>query len=251
MSHAPTLTSATSGHAPAAERRTRTQRALRALSIFLIVAGTLALLDAGLTLVWQEPISALYARLQQNRLKGTLHQIERAQPTPIERHALLRLPHERERIAYLAHELERHTGQGSPIGSIHIPHIGADFVMVNGTSTEDLKKGPGILSQTRFPGQPGTTAIAGHRTTYLAPFRHIDALRSGDRILLDMPYAHFTYTVIGHRVVSPTDVGAAVDPVGYSRLVLSACTPLYSAAQRILVFARLTRTVPVGAARRA
>jgi hypothetical protein len=64
-----------------------------------------------------------------------------------------------------------------------------------------------------------------------------------------MPYAHFTYTVIGERVVAPTDVAAAVGEVGYSRLVLSACTPLFSAAKRLLVFARLTRTVPVGAAR--
>ena len=64
-----------------------------------------------------------------------------------------------------------------------------------------------------------------------------------------MPYAHFTYTVIGQRVVAPTDVAAAVADVGYSRLVLSACTPLFSAAKRLLVYARLTRTVPVGAAR--
>jgi hypothetical protein len=95
----------------------------------------------------------------------------------------------------------------------------------------------------------GTTAIAGHRTTYLAPFRHIDALHAGNRIELDMPYAHFTYTVLGTRVVSPSDVEAAVGGVGYTRLVLSACTPLFSAAKRLLVFARLTRTTPVGAAR--
>ena len=63
-----------------------------------------------------------------------------------------------------------------------------------------------------------------------------------------MPYAHFTYTVIGQRVVAPTDVQRRPRDVGYSRLVLSACTPLFSAAKRLLVFARLTRTVPVGAA---
>src|SRR5208282_4046127 len=103
--------------------------------------------------------------------------------------------------------------------------------------------------ETSFPGIPGTTAIAGHRTTYLAPFRHIDSLRPGNRILLNMPYAHFTYTVIVQEAVSPTDVRAAVGPVGYSVLVLSACTPLFSAAKRLLVFARLTRTVPIGAAR--
>ena len=110
--------------------------------------------------------------------------------------------------------------------------------------------GPGILKETGFPGIPGTTEIAGHRTTYLAPFRHIDSLSPGDQIILLMPYAHFFYSVTGQRVVEPTDVRAAVAEVGYSRVVLSACTPLFSAAKRLLVYASLTRTVPVGAAGR-
>ncbi|HXA54798.1 MAG TPA: class E sortase, partial [Solirubrobacteraceae bacterium] len=89
---------------------------------------------------------------------------------------------------------------------------------------------------------------AGHRTTFLAPFRHIDELRRGDRIVIDMPYAHFTYTVIGHHSVLPSDVEGAIRTDRYSRLVLSACTPLFSAAERLLVFARLTHAVAVGAA---
>jgi sortase A len=128
-----------------------------------------------------------------------------------------------------------------------IPRIGVSFVVVKGTSASDLRSGPGIYSGTPFPGIAGTTAIAGHRTTYLAPFRHIDALRRGNRILLNMPYAHFTYTVVATRVVPPTDVNAAVADVGYPRLVLSACTPLFSAAMRLLVYARLTGAVPWGA----
>jgi sortase A len=234
---------------PSATRR-RSRSAWRALSWLLILAGTLALLDAGITLVWQEPISALYARIQQDRLSGALRTVERAKPTPFERHTLALLPRERQGIAFLARELQRRAAEGSAVGSIHIPRIGVDFVVVNGTGVSDLKNGPGIYPETRFPGISGTTAIAGHRTTYLEPFRHIDALRRGDRIMLDMPYAHFTYTVLGQRVVPPTDVAAAVDRVSYSRLVLSACTPLFTAEKRLLVFARLTRTVPAGAARR-
>src|SRR5207302_4658432 len=95
----------------------------------------------------------------------------------------------------------------------------------------------------------GTTVIAGHRTTYLAPFRHVDALHAGDAIVLSMPYGRFSYAVTGRRVVPPTDVQAAVANVGYSRVVLSACTPLFSASKRLLVYARLTRIVPVGAGR--
>ena len=149
----------------------------------------------------------------------------------------------RRRLAFLAGGLEHRAKDGSPVGRIRIPRIGASFVVVKGTSTSDLESGPGIYSETVFPGMAGTTAIAGHRTTYLAPFRHVDLLRRGSRIMLNMPYAHFTYTVVGKRVVAPTDVRAAVGNVGYTRLVLSACTPLFSAAKRLLVY-RAPRRAP-------
>jgi sortase A len=236
-------------HAPAEDRRQGAARALRSLAVLMILVGALALLDAVVTLVWQEPISALYATLRQDHLSGALSKVEHAAPTPVERRALASLRDERARIAFLAGELERHAGNGSPVGRIVIPELGASYVVVNGTDTEDLKSGPGIYAETSFPGISGTTAIAGHRTTYLAPFRNIDALEPGNHILVHMPYARFTYTVTAQRVVAPSDVQAAVANVGYTRLVLSACTPLFSAEKRLLVYARLTRTVPVGAAR--
>jgi sortase A len=223
---------------------------LRALAVALILLGALALADAIVTLVWQEPISALYATVRQDRLSGALQKTERALPTRLERRTLASLDEERARIAFLAAELQRHARVGDAVGRIQIPRIGASYVVVAGTGTEALESGPGIYPETHFPGIAGTTAIAGHRTTFLAPFRHIDALSRGSVILLRMPYARFTYTVIGQRVVSPRDVQAAVANVGYSRLVLSACTPLFSAAKRLLVYARLTRTVPAGAARK-
>jgi sortase A len=228
--------------------RSRRSRLPTILASLLILAGALLLLDAGITLVWQEPISALYAQLKQESLSNDLHALERAEPTVAARQALTRLHAQRRRIAYLAATLQRHAKAGSAVGRIRIPTIGANFVVVKGTGTSELESGPGIYSETNFPGVPGTTAIAGHRTTWLAPFRHIDALRRGAPIVLDMPYARFTYTVIGSRVVLPTDV-SVIDPVGYSRLVLSACTPLFSASHRLVVFARLTSTVPLGAAR--
>jgi sortase A len=229
-------------------RTPRSRRAMRALAILLILVGALAVADGVVTLVWQEPISAIYAELRQDSLNGALHKVERARPTATEQRALASLSDERRRVRYLAGELERRAGDGGAVGRISIPHIGISFVVVNGTSTEDLESGPGILSETRFPGRGRTTAIAGHRTTYLAPFRNIDALTAGNLISLRMPYGEFTYRVTGHRVVEPTDVEAAVGNVGYDRLVLSACTPLFSAAKRLLVFARLTRVQPRGAA---
>jgi sortase A len=230
---------------PPAARAPR--RSLRVLSLLLIVLGALALIDAGVTLVWQEPISALYARFEQDHLRSALRTVERAQPDAAEQARLARLSDER-RIAFLARRLQRRAAPGSPVGSIRIPRIGASFVVVQGTGTAELEKGPGVYSDTRFPGTGGTTAIAGHRTTWLAPFRRINELRPGDRIALDMPYAHFLYTVSAQRVVEPTDVSAATAQLGYSRLVLSACTPLFSAAKRILVYARLTSATPIGPA---
>ncbi len=229
--------------------RSRSSRAARWLAIAMIAIGALALTDGIVTLVWQEPISALIGKFRQDHLKSELKQVEAVRPSAAEQHALAAISSERNRIAYLAAQLQRSAHNGSPIGRIEMPTIGASFVMVDGTDTSDLESGPGFFKETTFPGTDGTTLISGHRTTYLAPFRHIDSLHVGDEIHLEMPYAHFTYTVIGHRVVQPENVHAATADVGYSRLVLSACTPLFSAAKRLLVYARLTRAVPVGPAR--
>ncbi len=218
------------------------------LASLLIATGGLLLLDAGITVVWQEPITALYAQLKQERLGSDLHALEHTAPTLAARQTLARLHEQRRRIAYLAAILQRHAKDGAAVGRIRIPTIGASFVVVKGTGSSELESGPGIYPETNFPGVPGTTAIAGHRTTFLAPFRHIDELRRGQTVELEMPYARFTYTVIGSRVVLPTDV-SVIDPVGYSRLVLSACTPPFSASHRLIVFARLTSTTPLGVAR--
>jgi sortase A len=110
--------------------------------------------------------------------------------------------------------------------------------MVEGTDAPDLRKGPGHYPDTSFPGLPGTVAVAGHRTTYLAPFRDLDKLHRGDTIELRMPYATFVYDYERTRVVTPDSLWVTND-VGYQRLVLSACHPKYSAAKRIVVFAKL------------
>jgi sortase A len=224
------------------------------LSWLFILVGALVLIDAGITLFWQEPITAIYTSIRQDELSGSLRALDRAAPSQPVAERLALLHRVDARIGLLAEQLEGKAHEGSAVGRIEIPRIGANFVLVNGTGTEELEEGPGIYSRTSypqrtFPGLGGTTAIAGHRTTYLAPFRHIDELRSGDSIVVTMPYGRFTYTVSGHRVVLPSNVGAAVAPVGHPRLVLSACTPLFSASHRILVFSRLTASVPLGAAR--
>jgi len=224
------------------------RRALRAFSAILIVAGVLMIADAGITLAWQEPVSALLARIEQSKLSGQLEDIEAAPPTRVQERVLRALDTQRRRIEFLAREARRSARAGDPIGRIAIPRIGVDFVVVQGTDTASLRKGPGHYPSTTFPGLPGTVAIAGHRTTYLAPFRHVDELARGDRIVLTMPYARFAYAVERTQIVKPTALWVTRD-VGYQRLVLSACNPLYSAAERIIVFARLQRVTARGAAR--
>ena len=216
-------------------RRRALRAALRFVASVLMVSGVLLLCDAGLTLAWQEPVSAYLASREQNRLEDELS--DRAKLTERDR-ATLANPRDIRRLAELQ---AKRTKTGDPIGKIKFRDN--DFVVVEGDDTGSLRKGPGHYPHTEWPGQGKTVAIAGHRTTYLAPFRTIDKLGKGDEITLAMPYARFTYRVERTQIVKPTATWVTRD-TDYERLVLSACNPLYSAAERIIVFARLERTEP-------
>jgi sortase A len=213
------------------------RRALRGLSSVLIATGVLLVLDAVLTVVWQEPVTAIYGKVRQGELGGDLDKLNRQPLSPSDRGALQVLHSDAERIAFLARSMRRHVEEGQAIGRLRIPHIHANYVMVEGTAAADLRKGPGHYPATPFPGMPGTVGIAGHRTTYLAPFNKLDKLRKGDEVRLEMPYAVVTYRVEGTRIVKPTALWVT-RRVGYDRLVMTACHPKYSAAKRIVVFAR-------------
>jgi sortase A len=115
--------------------------------------------------------------------------------------------------------------------------------MVEGTDHDSLTKGPGHYPDTPLPGQRGTVGIAGHRTTYLAPFRKVDKLKKGDPVIVDMTYGRFVYTVEKTKIVDPSQTEVK-RKVGYDRLILSACHPPYSAAERIVVFARFSSREP-------
>jgi sortase A len=206
----------------------------------LITAGIVVLTDAGLTLLWQEPVSAAYGSLKQGQASDELSQLESEFPASGDIQALSGVVGDAAQAQVLADRFAARTKQGDAMGRIKIDRIGLDMVFLQGTDTATLQRGPGHYPVTPFPGQPGTVAIAGHRTTYLAPFRRINEIRDGDEIRLVLPYAAFTYEVEKHEIVDPGDV-QIIDPVGYPRLVLTACHPLYSAAQRWVVFARLRR----------
>ena len=219
----------------------RLRRALRALSTVMIVAGVILLADAGVTLVWQEPVSAVYAHFRQGELNDQLEALEQAPLAPAEQRALEKIPDPRRKLAFRARALGRRLEPGDAMGRIVMPSIGVSEVFVEGTEAGDLRAGPGHYAETPLPGERGTVAIAGHRTTYGAPFRRVDQLDAGDRIELRMPYGRFVYRVERTRIVEPTET-SVIDRVDHNRLVLSACHPLYSAAQRIIVFARLEQS---------
>jgi sortase A len=127
---------------------------------------------------------------------------------------------------------------GQPIGTIVIPAIGANFVVVQGTDTGDLELGPGHYANTPLPGQPGNAAIAGHRTTYLHPFYNLNELVAGDPIYITTIQGRFQYNVSAVTVVSPSDVNV-LDATTTPTLTLTTCNPRYSASQRLVVQASL------------
>lgn len=226
-------------------RRGAGWRLLRDLSSVLIISGLLLLADAAVTLLWQEPLTAVIALIQRGEIDKRLLSYRTAPLSPLQRRALSSITGSQSRVSFLARREQRELATGDAVGRIVIAKIGVSFLVVQGTDEGSLEKGPGHYPSSSLPGLGETVAIAGHRTTYLAPFRHIDALRPGDRIVLQMPYGRFLYSVQYHRIVTPTSWWIARN-LGYDRLVLSACNPLYSAAQRIAVFARLVSFRPAG-----
>ena len=203
------------------------RRALRLFALVMILAGGLLLADGVATLAWREPVTSVYAGAQQTRLDGRLRSVERGVRRPAVRD-----------LRRAARAARRRARPGDPIGRVRAAAIGLRAVVVEGTEPADLHRGPGHYAGTVLPGQRGTVALAGHRTTYGAQFRRLDELRRGARVELAMPYGRFVYRVERTRVVAPTATWVT-RRVAYDRLVLTACHPLFSAAERIVVFARL------------
>jgi sortase A len=220
------------------------RRLIRDISSVLILSGLLLALDAGITLVWQEPVTAAIATVLRSNINQHFLSYQTAPLSGLDFSALGSLRVTDRRIAFLARRESHQVKTGDAIGTLTIPRIGASYDVVQGTDTSSLEKGPGHYPATALPGLGQTVAVAGHRTTYLAPFRNINVLRPGNPIVLDMPYAKFTYVVQYDKIVPPTALWITRN-VGYERLVLSACNPLYSATQRIVVFARLRAVKPL------
>jgi sortase A len=210
------------------------RRAVRILGTILIAAGVLGLIWVVVVWRWQDPFTALYTHWQQQKLSHQLdHELQVFKPdrpkhgTPV-----------RADVSAEAARFRRETHPGEAIGRIVIGRLGLNMVLVDGTDEESLKKGPGRDLRTYMPGQDRLVYIAGHRTTYLAPFSHIDDIRKGDYIRLEMPYATFVYRATRHTIVPADDMAVLRSPL-HEVLILQACHPRFFATHRYLVYASL------------
>lgn len=208
--------------APVAAHRRR--RAARAVGRSLIAVGTLLLLFVGYQL-WG---TALTEQRGQRALRAQFAKsLVSAPPTLPSPSAVIAAP-----TTAVPREL------GDAVARLEIPRIELDKLVVEGVGVEDLKKGPGHYPGTVMPGEAGNAAIAGHRTTYGAPFYRLDELVAGDLITVTTTAGLFRYEVRESMVVTPEDVWV-LDPTEDGRLTLTTCHPRFSAAQRLIIVAAL------------
>jgi sortase A len=121
-----------------------------------------------------------------------------------------------------------------------IPKLDLDRIVVEGTDTASLKLGPGHMSKTTSPGEPGVCVVSGHRTTYGAPFFRLDRMKNGDQIIVETTSARFIYIVYDTRTISPKNT-SFITKNGDPLIALTTCTPIHSARQRLVILAKLAQ----------
>jgi len=213
------------------------------------IAGTVVAAVGALTIVWallvwqwMDPFTALYTKWKQHELAA---QYDRRAAAFHPAGAGESLAAERRTIAREARLYRAESTRGEAIGRIRIPRLGLDMVLVNGTDHETLTKGPGRYLGSFMPGENRLVYVAGHRTTYLAPFSHIEDLRRGDTVTIAVPYGTFTYVISVHRIVGASDLDVLRSP-RHELLILQACHPRFFATHRYLQYGRLLRVEPKG-----
>jgi sortase A len=206
------------------------------IGTFLLVIGLGVLAWAATVYLWKDPFTTAYTAYEQRRLASNLdEQFDNWRPNrePV---AESGDPVKRDDVSREAKRYRLASEDGDAIARIRIPRLDLNLVVVDGTSVSDLRRGPGRHLETYMPGEHELVYIAGHRTTYGAPFGDIDELRAGDTITLELPYATIVYRVTRHRIVDDNDVSVLESP-HHEQLVLQACHPRFFASQRYLVYA--------------
>jgi sortase A len=223
------------------------RRLSRIAGTVLAVAGLGMLAWVLVVWRWQDPFTALYTHWKQHQLSQAYERRFSAYEPAQLRQNEVSVSARTKIIAREARLYRIHSGRGQAIGRIRVPRLDLNMVLVNGTDHNSLTKGPGRDRRTYMPGEGQLVYIAGHRTTYLAPFAHIERLRSGDAVTLDVPYATFRYRVFKHRIVGAHEM-SVLRSHGVEVVELQACHPRFFASQRYIAYARLVRVEPRGGA---
>jgi sortase A len=206
------------------------------LGTLLLVIGVGVLAWSATVYFWKDPFTTAYTAYEQRRLASNLdEQFDSWRPNrePVSESAD---PAKRDDVSREAKRYRLASKDGDAIARIRIPRLDLNLVVVNGTSVSDLRHGPGRHLETYMPGEHELVYIAGHRTTYGAPFGDINELKPADTITLELPYATVVYRVTRHRIVDDNDVSVLESP-HHEQLVLQACHPRFFASQRYLVYA--------------
>ena len=221
------------------------RRISRVIGTVLLAAGVLLLVWVLVVWRWQDPFTALYTTWKQHQLGQSYEQrAEAFQGPSFKASAANGVSAAEIRATARRYRLESKRGQA--IGRLRVPRLDLNMVLVDGTDHDSLKKGPGRDRRTYMPGEGQLIYIAGHRTTYLAPFAHIERMKAGDPISIEVPYGTFRYRVFRHRIVSADDL-AVLHSHGREIVELQACHPRFFASHRYIVFARLMQIDPRGA----
>jgi sortase A len=223
------------------------RRVVRITGTLMLVGGVAVLAWVLVVWRWQDPFTALYTTWKQHQLSQSYERRAKAYrlPEPISKTASAPvLTAAQIRVTARRYRLDSKRGQG--IGRLRVPRLGLKMVVVDGTDESSLKKGPGLDRRTYMPGEGQLVYIAGHRTTYLAPFAHIERMKAGDPISIEVPYGTFHYRVFRHLIVGADDL-AVLHSRGREIVELQACHPRFFATRRYLVYARLTEIDPRGA----
>ena len=208
------------------------------LGTLLLVIGIGVLAWTATVYLWKDPFTTAYTAYEQRRLESNLdRQFESWNPTPeqVVQPGTSKPP--RDDVSREAKRFRLGRDDGDAIARLRVPRLGLSLVVVNGTDTSDLRRGPGRHTETFMPGEGELVYLAGHRTTYGAPFSDIDRLEPGDPISVELPYGSVEYRVTGHRIVDDNDL-SVLESRGREELVLQACHPRFFASQRYLVYAR-------------
>jgi sortase A len=219
------------------------RRTARILGALLIAAGVLVLAWVIVVWRWQDPFTAIYTHIEQSHLAHAYDKrVAQYHHPQLPTRNLAALE---EQVAAEAAAYRRTLRTGDPVGRLRIGRIGLNMVVVQGTDHDTLKKGPGHYEASGVPGEGHLIYVAGHRTTYLAPFADINDIRVGDYITFSVPYGAFTYRVLRHYVV-PSDQLSVLQNHDREILRLQACHPRFFATHRYIVDAALASFTPTG-----